>query len=297
MKILITGNRGFVGRHLEKTLLARVHEVYGCDSISAGDDSRHHRVDITDYPAVEELICNVRPDAIAHLAAISFVPSRDIRDIYRINISGTLNILKAASLLSPRPRLLFISSSQVYGNVPAADQPIRESAPVEPVNHYGASKAAGESLARAFRVEMGLPLVIARPFNHTGLGQPQHFVVPKIVDAFARGADELSLGNTGVVRDFLDVRDVVNAYALLLERFPEGKTFNIAGGRGYTIPEILSIASEKAGRSIAVRYDEGLVRRNDIIRAVGDSGLLRSETGWAPVHSLDATIAWMMGVD
>ncbi|HSV96464.1 MAG TPA: GDP-mannose 4,6-dehydratase [Spirochaetota bacterium] len=297
MKILITGIRGFVGRHLEKTLLERGHEVYGCDTISVEDDSRHYRVDITDNTAVKNCIGHVRPDAIAHLAAISFVPSRDIQDIYRINSFGTLNLLRAASLISPMPRFLLISSSQVYGNVPAADQPIRESAQVEPVNHYGASKAAGESLARAFRAETGLPLVIARPFNHTGVGQPPHFVVPKIVDAFRRGADELSLGNTAVVRDFLDVRDVVNAYTMLLERFPEGKTFNIAVGRGYTIPEILAIASEKAGRYIAVRYDEGLVRRNDIMHAVGDSGPLRRETGWAPVHSLGDTIGWMMGVD
>jgi len=245
---------------------------------------------------VEELIGNVRPDAIAHLAAISFVLSRDIQDIYRINIFGTLNLLKAASLLSPMPRFLLISSSQVYGNVPAADRPIRESASVEPVNHYGASKAACETVARAFRAEAGLPLVVARPFNHTGAGQPSHFVVPKIVDAFRRGADELSLGNTGVVRDFLDVRDVVNAYALLLEQFPEGKTFNIAGGRGFTIPEILSIASKKAGRAIAVLYDEGLVRANDIVQAVGDASLLRRETGWAPVYALEDTVGWMMGI-
>ncbi len=297
MKILITGNRGFVGRHLERTLLERGHEVYGCDTISVEDDSRHYRVDITDPAAVRDCLDGVRPDAIIHLAAISFVPSRDIQDIYRINIFGTLNLLGAASLISPMPRFLLISSSQVYGNVPAADQPIRESAPVDPVNHYGASKAAGESLARAFRAEAGLPLVIARPFNHTGVGQPPHFVVPKIVGAFRRGADDLSLGNTGVVRDFLDVRDVVNAYALLLERFPEGRDFNIAGGRGYTIPEILAIASEKAGRAIVVRYDEGLMRANDIVRAVGDASLLRRETGWGPVYSLEDTVGWMMGVD
>lgn len=294
MKILITGISGFVGRHLENELTKRGNTVYGCDTIRAGGNPRHFQADITEYEEMEKCVGNVNPDAIVHLAAISFVPSRDIQDIYRINIFGTLNILKAASLLSPMPRLLFISSSQVYGNVPAADQPIRESALLEPVNHYGASKAAGESLARACRAETGLPLVIARPFNHTGVGQPPHFVVPKIVDAFRRGADDLSLGNTGVVRDFLDVRDVVNAYALLLERFPDGKTFNIAGGRGYTIPEILAIASEKAGRSIAVRYDEGLVRRNDIMHAVGDSGPLRRETGWTPVHSLGDTIGWMM---
>lgn len=292
MNVLITGSNGFVGRILRRSLEERGMRVSGIDVRSG--DSAVHAVDITDLAAVTQCVNELQPDFIFHLAGISRVDYDDPSLLYRVNVNGTLNLLIAAAQRAERPRFLLVSSSQVYGIVPEDRQPIDERNAVMPVNHYGASKAAAEQIAMAFRHERGLPVAIARPFNHIGRGQDPHFVIAKIIRAIRDKSPGMTLGNLSVTRDFLDVRDVVDAYIRLMEQFPDGGTFNIASGRGYRLSELLVRAQEVAGVRLDITHSDTLFRKNEIVTAVGDSTAFRASHGWRPAHDIRDTLDWML---
>jgi len=207
---------------------------------------------------------------------------------------GTRHILDAAIRLETMPRFLLVSSSQVYGVVPPAQQPINEHVPTRPVNHYGASKAAAEQIAFAYHHEHGLPVAIARPFNHTGRGQDPSFVIPKIIAAAREKRISIELGNLDVVRDFLDVRDVTSAYAAMIHDFPDGEIYNIASGRGYHLMDVVRLIEETAGITLTITSQPTLMRSNEIRQAVGDSSAFRSRYRWQPLHELRDTLAWML---
>src|SRR4030042_1835268 len=207
MSVLITGINGFVGTILRQALEKKGYQVYGLDTKS--DDSRVYPVDITDQAAVTDCLKKLSPEFIYHLAAISWVDAGNPSLLYSINVTGTLNLLSAAARLARIPEFLLVSSAQVYGVVDAAVPHIHEAFPISPVNHYGASKAAAEHIAQVFHSENHLPLVVVRPFNHTGRGQNPHFIIPKIISAIREKKSTIELGNLSVIRDFMDVRDVV----------------------------------------------------------------------------------------
>jgi len=220
MKVFITGINGFVGTILKARLLEKGIDVYGiCIKESS---EKIFSCDITDAELTAKVLLQISPDIIIHLAAISRVDFENPGELYSSNVTGTLNLLSAACRLNRKPGFIFVSSSQVYGSVEKIEQPISETCMVNPVNHYGASKAAAENLVMAFRKEYGIPALIARPFNHTGRGQTEHFVIPKIVKAFRERRGEITLGNIDVIRDISDVRDVVNSYALMIENIKDG---------------------------------------------------------------------------
>ncbi|MCX7680023.1 MAG: GDP-mannose 4,6-dehydratase, partial [Spirochaetes bacterium] len=210
MKILITGINGFVGKHLREILTQLSYQVWGVDYISQSEEV--FSVDICNKLQMEEIVNRIKPDCVYHLAAASFVDDQNVDAIYDVNVKGTLNVLASCCTLDKLPRFIFISSSQVYGNVPDELQPIVEDMPLNPVNHYGASKAIGEMLVKLYSTEYGLEYVIFRPFNHTGVGQNEIFVILKIIKAFKENLRCIELGNIDVERDFCDVRDVVRAY-------------------------------------------------------------------------------------
>jgi GDP-6-deoxy-D-talose 4-dehydrogenase len=292
MKILITGINGFVGAHLRKECLDRGHDVYGIDLAST--DGHVLAADLSSPLTFGPFIKDTAPDAVIHLAASSRVDHDNYEELYRDNILGTVNLLSSAVRCRKAPRFLFISSSQVYGIVDEKDQPISEGCPVKPVNHYGASKAAGENIAAAFHRDQGLPLVIARPFNHTGKNQRDNFLVPKLVNAFMAKSAAITLGNTGVNRDFTDVRDVTRAYADLIERFPDGGTFNVASGKTVSIPDIIDLLEKITGHMPVIKNEPTLLRKNDITLARGDYGLIKKETGWEPHYTIEDTLRWML---
>lgn len=293
MKILITGINGFVGKILKQALGDRGHLVYGLDISS---DSEHvFAVDIRNYLAVKETVLKIDPDLIIHLAAISRVDFENVNDIYEINVNGTLNLLKTCALAKNKIPFIFVSSSQVYGNPNLKDgQMIREEFLLVPVNHYGASKAAAENIALAFHRENGLPLTIVRPFNHTGAGQTVNFVVPKIVKAFKMKNQELHLGNIDTIRDFLDVRDVVNAYVKLIENFKDGEIINIASGKGIVIREIIGLLENISGHKINIKHKDQLMRGSEINALIGDSSKLQNNFNWHPQYSFEDTLKWML---
>lgn len=292
MNVLITGINGFVGKILRRSLEEKGISVSGIDMRS--DDDAVHAVDITDQKSVIRCMNAIRPDFIFHLAAISRVDYDNPSLLYHINVTGTLNLLIAAAQCSKMPRVLLISSSQVYGVVPKEQQPIGERTAVMPVNHYGASKAAAEEIARVFHHEYGLPVAIARPFNHIGRGQDQHFVIAKIIKAVREKTPEITLGNLSVTRDFLDVRDVVDAYIRLMERFPDGEVFNIASENGYRLEDLLAIIQEISGFKLNITRSESLLRKNEIVMSVGDSAAFRKSHYWRPAHSITETLRWIL---
>ncbi|HOT47413.1 MAG TPA: GDP-mannose 4,6-dehydratase [Spirochaetota bacterium] len=292
MNIVITGINGFVGTILRRLLEEKGHPVSGIDIRSS--DSNVHAVDITDQAAVMRTMDELQPDFIFHLAAISRVDYTNPSLLYSINVTGTLNILTATTHLAKKPGFLLASSSQVYGIVDDASQPITEQAPIRPVNHYGASKASAEHLVQVFHHEHGLPFAIVRPFNHIGRGQDPHFVIPKIVKSIREKNTSIQLGNLNVMRDFLDVRDVGDAYIRIMENFKDGGVFNIASGTAYRLSDMVGLIQEIARVKLDIHHSDSLIRKNEILKAIGDSSAFMKQYNWHPMYSIRDSLEWML---
>jgi GDP-6-deoxy-D-talose 4-dehydrogenase len=290
-RILVTGAAGFTGRHLCAHLRAQGHRVVGLveDAPAAADEIA---ADLLDAAAVEAAVRAAAPDRVVHLAAIAFPGHRDADAIYRVNVNGTLALLTAlAGAGYGRGGVLLPSTGTVYGTANA--DALAESAPVAPATHYAASKLAMEHMARIFGRE--LPVVIVRPFNYTGPGQREPYLVPKIVRHFAERADAIELGNVDVVRDFLDVRTVVDAYARLLAA-PDaaGRTFNVCSGAGTAIRDIVAALERITSHRMAIRVNPELVRPGEAQRIVGNPEALRSVVGELRPIPLATTLADML---
>ena len=280
MKVLITGLNGFTGRYLHAELAAHGHDVVGLQS------------DLTDATGLAEEMQRVQPDWVAHLAGIAFVGHGEANDFYRVNLMGTRNLLAALADCGKRPAcVLLASSANVYGNSTAGV--LREDAPPNPANDYAVSKLAMEHMARLWLDR--LPIVIARPFNYTGVGQSESFLLPKIVAHFKRRAEMIELGNLDVWRDFSDVRAVVQAYRRLLEISPAGETVNVCSGRTYSLREVLTLCERLTGHVMAVRVNPAFVRANEVRSLCGDPSHLRALIGNWDTQPLEDTLGWMLG--
>lgn len=280
MKVLITGQNGFTGRYLRAELAAHGHDVVGLQS------------DLTDANGLAEEMQRVQPDWVAHLAGIAFVGHGEANDFYRVNLMGTRNLLAALAGCGRRPAcVLLASSANVYGNSTAGV--LREDAPPNPANDYAVSKLAMEHMARLWLDR--LPIVIARPFNYTGVGQSESFLLPKIVAHFKRRAEMIELGNLDVWRDFSDVRAVVQAYRRLLEISPAGETVNVCSGRTYSLREVLTLCERLTGHVMAVRVNPAFVRANEVRSLCGDPSHLRALIGNWDTQPLEDTLGWMLG--
>lgn len=289
---LITGLRGFTGRYLAEALRARGVRTVGLVRVSP-QGADEIVCDLTDVQSVRQAVAQLRPTHVAHLAALSFVGHSDARAFYDVNLFGTLNLLEAlAALDAPPQRVLIASSANVYGTPDV--EVIDETLCPAPVNHYACSKLAMEYMTRSFFGR--LPIVITRPFNYTGVGQDEKFLIPKIVNHFKRRAPFIELGNLDVSRDFSDVRDVVAAYSALLLDAPdvEGQTFNVCSGRAYSLRDVLVMAEKLSGHDLEIRVNSAFVRSNEVPRLLGSNLKLRQITGWSPIISLEQTLQWML---
>ncbi|MCE5360652.1 MAG: GDP-mannose 4,6-dehydratase [Acidithiobacillus sp.] len=296
MKALITGVAGFTGRYLAEELAGAGYEVFGLThrepSASLPSLSGIFVSDLNNSEQLRQIIKLVKPDVLVHLAAVSFVAHQDVDALYRTNLLGTRHLLE--SLLhesAPLKAVLIASSANIYGNTSAGT--LGEFATPNPANDYAISKLAMEYVAKLYIGH--LPLVIVRPFNYTGVGQSEHFLIPKIVAHARRRAASIELGNLDIARDFSDVRMVVNCYRRLLETpAAVGGTFNVCSGKIYTLQEIINMVNKISGHSLEVRVNPAFVRENEVKILIGDRTCLESVIGQINDISMQDTIRWML---
>ncbi|MBB5371107.1 MULTISPECIES: GDP-mannose 4,6-dehydratase [unclassified Janthinobacterium] len=283
MKILLTGASGFTGRPFAEMARAAGHQVVVLDC------------DLADKTALRQQVLAAAPDSVVHLAAISFVGQADENAFYAVNVVGTLNLLDAVLALPQAPqRILLASSANVYGNCDAS--PITESQPPAPMNHYATSKLAMEHMARTYGDR--LSLLFTRPFNYTGVGQASQFLIPKLVNHFARRAPGIELGNLHVEREFNDVDMVCAAYLQLLEHGQPGETYNICSGNAYTLQHVIALLSQITGHQIDVTVNPAFVRVGEVHRLCGSPAKLQAlpalQGGPLLSRSLEDTLRHML---
>jgi len=291
-RALITGAGGFTGRYVAAELNDAGFEVFGVDTTAPSGGENCYQVDLGDMDGLKRVAAAVRPSVVVHLAAKAFVGDSDVNSFYRVNLIGTRNLLESlASLEEPLQCVLLASSANVYGNTRGGS--LSEATPPNPANDYAVSKLAMEYMARLWLPK--LPLVIARPFNYTGVGQSAAFVIAKIVDHFRRRAETIELGNLDVWRDFGDVRAVARAYRRLLEVKPVGGTVNVCSGVTHSLQGVLHMAQEITGHRIQVQVNPAFVRANEVHSLCGDASRLRMLIGEWHTPPLIDTIRWMLG--
>ena len=294
--VLVTGGAGFIGSHLVERLVAEGCRVSVLDDLSRGSrdwvpvKTDIFVADVTDATAVRDVVAQVRPDAVVHLAALHFIPAVDgAPELARaINVQGTENVLAACAGTPPR-RLLFASTAAVYPN---QSEPLGERTPPAPTDLYGATKLEGERLVERFASSNGVDCVVARIFNVMGPRETNPHVVPEIVEQVRSGSDEIELGNLEPRRDLTDVRDVAAALACLVQMAPAGlSVFNVGSGRALSVLELVQECERIVGRPLRIRQVPERMRRVERETLVADTGLIAETVGWRPERDVGTTLA------
>lgn len=290
VRTLVTGASGFVGRALVRHLAANGDEVAALSRSTGGPE-------LTDRQAVYRAITSQELDVVYHLGAQSHVPTAwsDPIGTLRINAEGTQNVLDAAADAPGSPRVLVVTSAEVYGSVAPEELPIGEHAPLRPNNPYAASKVAADAISQQAFLGRGQDVVRLRAFNHIGPGQSPNFVCAglahRIADAEAAGATHIEVGNLDVRRDFSDVRDVVAAYRMVAAHGTSGGVYNVCSGQDRSIGELARGLVELSGTSLELVTNPEFVRPVDTPVVRGDNTRLRSDTGWQPLIDIWTTLA------
>lgn len=279
MRILVTGLKGFTGQYIKPALENAGHDVIGLQS------------NLMDRSSLFSEIKKSSIESVIHLAGISFVESQNVNAIYEINLIGTKNLLESLVKCSSNLHsILLASSANVYGN---QEQGIlSENIIPKPANHYAVSKFAMENMAKLWMKE--LPLFITRPFNYTGVGQNECFIIPKIVNAFRKKQDNITLGNLDVWREFMDVRSVVDIYRQLLEISPKNNIINVCEGNVYSLHEIIRLCVQITGHKINIYESKEFIRRNEVKVLRGDNSLLKTVISNWNTKTLKETLSWML---
>lgn len=290
-KVLITGIASFTGPYIAQELFLHGYEVVGlsqlpfeiaCASCIEGN--------LLDATALNKIIDTFKPNFVIHLAAITFVPHGDVAEMYMTNIVGTRNLLSALSRqTSPPEKVLLASSANVYGN--AIEGALDEKTAFSPANDYATSKVAMELMAKTWSKH--LPISVTRPFNYTGVGQADKFLIPKLVTHFQQNKPKIELGNIDVIRDFSDVRFVSAAYQLLIEHALPGEAYNICSGSGCTLASIIDELNDIAGYKIDVAVNPDFVRENEVKKLVGDNKKLLELCPSLEAMPIRDTLRWM----
>ena len=305
MKALITGITGFVGSHMAELLLAKGFTVYGLRRWRSPLDNVAHlmeKIDLVDGDlrvtrSVMELVKAVRPERVYHLAAQSYVPAsfNAPADTIETNVCGTLNLLEAIRSAGINPPTHICSSSEVYGQVRPEEVPIKETNQYRPASPYAVSKLAEDMLAQQYYFSFKLHTVRTRAFTHTGPRRGDVFAE----SSFAKQVAEIErnkrkpvvhVGNLESVRTFLDVRDICEAYYLVLEKGVAGEVYNIGGERTMRVGEMLDYLLSLAKCKIQVQVDPSRLRPSDVTLQVPDVTKFRTQTGWQPKISFEQTM-------
>jgi GDP-4-dehydro-6-deoxy-D-mannose reductase len=304
--ILITGGTGFVGSHLVEALLAQGETNIHVTTYRAADaytakliSSDHiHPIDLTDQKAAAELIQQLQPTQIYHLAAFATV-GKSFDNTYHTlqnNLLLQYSVLEAVKQHAPQARILIIGSGMEYDFLQLAKEQLHaasENSPIGPVSPYAISKVLQDLLGLSYFYSYQLNTIRVRPFNHIGERQSPDFAIPsfaKQIVAIERGEQtELKVGNLDAVRDFTDVKDVVNAYILLMKQGQVGEVYNVGSGRGFPVAEILAILCSLAKQEIRIAVDADRIRPLDIESAIADISKIQ-ELGWQPKIELRLTL-------
>lgn len=311
LRALVTGIAGFAGSHLAELLLSRGVDVCGLvvpggslenlagvlrDPEIAGR-LRLVEADIADGESLADIVEEIRPDRVYHLAAASSV-RRSLEapaEAFRVNTLGTRNILEAVRRFGAKPRILVVSSAEAYGESANRGRALREDDLLLPVSPYGASKAAAEAIASRYGKEFDLEIIRVRPFPHTGPRQAPQFVFPDWARQLAEieaglRPPRLHVGNLEVWRDLTDVRDVVAAYVQVLEQGEAGAVYNVCAGGTYALQDVLDRLLQLAGLRVQVASQPERLRPQDLKVLAGTPLALQSRTGWRASIPLDRTL-------
>ncbi len=307
MRVLITGITGFAGSHLADFCLEKKDvDLYGIKRWRSRTENIEHiwdrvkllECDLRDATSTRDVIDKIKPDYIFHLAAQSFVPTswNAPSESLSTNIIGQLNVFEAVRKTGLSCRIQIACSSEEYGMVYQDEIPIKETNPLRPLSPYGVSKVGQDMLGYQYHMSYGMEIVRTRGFNHTGPRRGPVFVcsdfAKQLVDIGAgRRSAVMEVGNLDARRDFTDVRDMVRAYWLSLEKGKPGEVYNICTGKSYSIKEILDMLIELSGVKVEVRTDRGRLRPSDVPRLEGDYSKFSSDTGWKPEIDIRKTLA------
>ena len=306
-RVFITGATGFAGRHLMASLPPLENIIYGTayPQPPHPDEKNILHLDLRSERDVFEAVKQAQPQWVFHLGAVSNVRTSWARkkETLETNIMGTFHLFEALKKFAPGARILFVSSSDIYGFFPGSEgtapKAFAEDDPFHLASPYALSKFNGELMAGFYSRWEGLDIVIVRPFPHTGPGQSTDFVCSdwaRQVTQIERGSQEpvIRVGNLEVQRDFTDVRDAVRAYILLVQKGRKGEVYNVCRGRGVALREVLETLLSSTLRNVRVEQDPEKLRKVDILYLVGDNRKIKAETRWEPQVPLETTLAELL---
>ena len=292
-RVLIFGAGGFVGSYLCKEFLNNGYKVSGTDKGEGSalpSEVDFYRTDLMQANEVEKLIGQIQPDIIVNLAAISSVGSswNMPQTTMAINDIGALNIMEAARKSEQKPRILFVGSSEEYV---ISENPLDENTQLNANNPYGISKVTQEQFAKLYREQYGLKIYCVRPFNHTGIGQRDSFVLPSFCKQVAEidksGKDgKIQVGNLKVKRDFSHVKDVVRAYRMIVESDNCNQIYNVGSGNAYSLEDMLTYIIGLSNQHIEIEVDQNRIRPTDQPVICCDRSLIGKELGWEPQYNV-----------
>lgn len=314
MKILITGVSGFVGRHFLQFLSDNEMEalVYGIDimeppyDIAAYNNNitvKFQKIDLLDKGAIDNLFKCFVPDYVLHLASFSSVAYswKHPDESFVNNTNIFLNLITAIQKHNINCRILSVGSSEEYGIVSEKEIPLSEDKEVKPISPYAVARVAQEMLGKLFVNNYSANIIMTRSFNHIGPWQDSRFVVPSFVERVKNlkntGCDKgvIETGDITIIRDFVDVRDVVQAYYLLLTKGRVGEIYNVCSGQGIELKKIINLIADEVGVRVETQICEQYIRPNDNPIIVGDNSKIINELGWKPIIPLKTTIKDMIG--
>ncbi|MCA1293926.1 GDP-mannose 4,6-dehydratase [Paenibacillus sp. alder61] len=297
MKALVTGISGFAGTYLSQKLLDNGYEVTGIArrNQTFNKDINFIACDILDEEKLRNVLQSEKPDEIYHLAGTAFVPIsyKEPKQTYRTIVDGTLGIYEVLRSLDISPRVLYVSSAAVYGE--GIGIPFKETDPLSPTNPYAGAKACADLISEQYAKAYQMNVIRVRPFNHTGPGQSPSFVCSSFAKQIAEmelsGKNVINVGNIHVKRDFLDVRDVVDAYILLMKSGARGDVYNVSSQSPVSVSELLHVLAENSTlNSLEVKVDPDKIRPNETKVKIGDASKITSETGWKPIRDIKHTM-------
>ena len=312
-KILITGFSGFVSRHFleylyENDIKARIYGIdiinpqFSLDDFKPVLDIKYKTMNLLNKQELDDLFCDFLPDYILHLASFSSVAYswKNPSESFKNNTNIFLNLVETVNAYHCNCRILSVGSSEEYGNVVAEELPLKEEQQLRPVSPYAVARVSQEMLSRIFVDSYGLDIVMTRSFNHMGVYQDDRFVISSFIKRILAikesGANSgtIETGDVSIIRDFVDVRDVVRAYYLLLKQGRSGEIYNVCSGQGVALSEVVDIIAEEVGIKIATEVNSDFLRPNDNRIIVGSMEKIRDEIGWSPKITIRTTIKDMI---